>query len=175
VGKGRLKERCGLKLRTNFFPFKKSPKTECELDSRIYGMFQIMERLSPLDANQLSIWTGVEYLSHLKHHMSFRIHYQKITHTECTKWFPESEQFQVTSLHNDDTLSLLWGRVYNFQNWIVTLPLPNVSWHIDPLNAPIEPMVKSSGFPCLLDTVLVGTSLPTVAAVPAQINWHIKT
>jgi len=38
VGKGRLKERCGLESQTNFFPFKKSPKTECGLDSRIYGM-----------------------------------------------------------------------------------------------------------------------------------------
>jgi hypothetical protein len=28
-----LKERCGLEPRTNFFPFKKSPKTECGLDS----------------------------------------------------------------------------------------------------------------------------------------------
>jgi hypothetical protein len=27
VGKGRLKERCGLEAQTNFFPFKKSPKT----------------------------------------------------------------------------------------------------------------------------------------------------
>jgi hypothetical protein len=33
VGKGRWKERCGLERRTNFFPFKKSPKTECGLDS----------------------------------------------------------------------------------------------------------------------------------------------
>jgi hypothetical protein len=32
VDKGRLKERCGLEPRTNFFPFKKSPKTECGLD-----------------------------------------------------------------------------------------------------------------------------------------------
>jgi hypothetical protein len=38
VGKGQLKERCGLEPWTNFFPFKKSPKTECGLDSRIYGM-----------------------------------------------------------------------------------------------------------------------------------------
>jgi hypothetical protein len=36
VGKGRLKERCGLESQTNF-PFKKSPKTECGFDSRIYG------------------------------------------------------------------------------------------------------------------------------------------
>jgi len=27
-----LKERCGLESQTNFFPFKKSPKTECGLD-----------------------------------------------------------------------------------------------------------------------------------------------
>jgi len=38
VGKGRSKERCRLELQTNFFPFKKSPKTECGLDSRIYGI-----------------------------------------------------------------------------------------------------------------------------------------
>jgi len=38
VGKGRLKERCGLESQTNFFQFKKSPNTECELDSRIYGI-----------------------------------------------------------------------------------------------------------------------------------------
>ena len=37
MGKGRLKERCGLESQTNFFPFKKSPKTECGLDARIYG------------------------------------------------------------------------------------------------------------------------------------------
>jgi len=37
VGKGHLKERCGLEFQTNFFPFKKLPKTECRLDSRIYG------------------------------------------------------------------------------------------------------------------------------------------
>jgi hypothetical protein len=33
VGKRWLKERCGLEPLTNFFPFKKSPKTECGLDS----------------------------------------------------------------------------------------------------------------------------------------------
>jgi hypothetical protein len=39
VGKGRLKERCGLESQNNFFfSFKKSPKTECRLDSRIYGI-----------------------------------------------------------------------------------------------------------------------------------------
>jgi hypothetical protein len=37
VGKVRLKESCGLEPRTNFFPFKKSPKTECGLDSRTYS------------------------------------------------------------------------------------------------------------------------------------------
>jgi hypothetical protein len=37
VGKGWLKERCALESRTNFFSFKKSPKTGCALDSRIYG------------------------------------------------------------------------------------------------------------------------------------------
>jgi hypothetical protein len=40
VGKGQLKERCGLESQTNFFLFKKSPKTECGLDSRIYGNIQ---------------------------------------------------------------------------------------------------------------------------------------
>ena len=85
-----------------------------------------------------------------------------------------SEQFQVTGLCNNYTLSLLWGRENNFQNWTVTLPLPSISWHIDLLNAPTEPVVISSGFLCLLGIVLVGTGLPTVAAVPAQINWYIK-
>jgi len=33
VGKGQLKERCGLESQTNIFPFKKSSKTECRLDS----------------------------------------------------------------------------------------------------------------------------------------------
>jgi hypothetical protein len=33
VGKGRLKERCGLETSTNFFPFKKVAKTRCGLDS----------------------------------------------------------------------------------------------------------------------------------------------
>jgi len=41
VGRGQLKERCGLESQTNFFPFKKSPKTECGLDLRIYGIFVI--------------------------------------------------------------------------------------------------------------------------------------
>ena len=35
MGKGRLKERCRLESQTNFFPFKKSPKTECGLDSDV--------------------------------------------------------------------------------------------------------------------------------------------
>jgi hypothetical protein len=35
VGKGRLKERCGLKARTNFFPFKKVAKTRHRLDSGV--------------------------------------------------------------------------------------------------------------------------------------------
>jgi hypothetical protein len=39
VGKGWLKERCGLESRTNYFSFKKSPKTGCGLDSRIYGIW----------------------------------------------------------------------------------------------------------------------------------------
>jgi hypothetical protein len=34
-----MKERCGLELQTKFFPFQKLPKTECGLDSRIYGIF----------------------------------------------------------------------------------------------------------------------------------------
>ena len=38
VGKGRLKERCGLEARTNFFSFKKLAKIRCGLDSRIYGI-----------------------------------------------------------------------------------------------------------------------------------------
>jgi len=54
------------------------------------------------------------------------------------------------------------------------LPLPHISRHIDFLNAPIEPAVISSEFPCLLDIVLVDTSLPTVAVVPTQINWFTK-
>ena len=41
MGKGRSKERCGLESQTNFFLFKKSPKTECGLDSRIYCIFMV--------------------------------------------------------------------------------------------------------------------------------------
>jgi hypothetical protein len=33
VGKGQMKEERGLESQTNFFPFKKSPKTECGLGS----------------------------------------------------------------------------------------------------------------------------------------------
>jgi hypothetical protein len=50
VGKGRLKERQGLKLRTNFFLFKKSPKTDHGLDLRKYGMFHIKTGLIEEDA-----------------------------------------------------------------------------------------------------------------------------
>jgi hypothetical protein len=42
VGKGWLKERCALESRTNFFSFKKSPKTGCALDSRIYGILLLL-------------------------------------------------------------------------------------------------------------------------------------
>jgi hypothetical protein len=35
---GWLKERCVLESQTNFFPFKRSPKPGCVLDSRIYGV-----------------------------------------------------------------------------------------------------------------------------------------
>jgi hypothetical protein len=38
IGKGRLKERCGLEAHTNFFLFKKVAKTRCGLDSRMYGI-----------------------------------------------------------------------------------------------------------------------------------------
>jgi hypothetical protein len=38
VGKGWLKERCGLETLTNFFSSKKVAKTRCGLDSRIYGI-----------------------------------------------------------------------------------------------------------------------------------------
>jgi hypothetical protein len=86
-----------------------------------------------------------------------------------------SEQFQVTGFCGDDKFGLLWGREDNFQNCDVTLPLPDISWCIDLLNVPTEPVVKSLGFPCLLGIVLVDTSLPTLAAVQAQINWYIKT
>jgi len=46
VGKGRLKERCGLKPRTNFFSVIKSAKTVriifgCGLDLRIYGVCRL--------------------------------------------------------------------------------------------------------------------------------------
>jgi hypothetical protein len=37
VGKGRLKERCGLEPRSNFFFVEEIGKTWCGLDSRIYG------------------------------------------------------------------------------------------------------------------------------------------
>jgi hypothetical protein len=54
VVKGWLKKRCGLEPRTNFFPFKKSPKTECGLDSdadyirehTVYSMTEFMCTLS---------------------------------------------------------------------------------------------------------------------------------
>jgi len=39
MGKGQLKERCGLETRNNFFPFKKSPQTVYRLDLRIYGIY----------------------------------------------------------------------------------------------------------------------------------------
>jgi hypothetical protein len=41
VGKGRLKERCGLEELTSFFSFKKVAKTRCGLDSRTYGILYI--------------------------------------------------------------------------------------------------------------------------------------
>jgi hypothetical protein len=43
VGKGQLKESCGLEKQNNFFPFKNSPKTECGLDSRIYARIECRE------------------------------------------------------------------------------------------------------------------------------------
>jgi hypothetical protein len=39
VGKGQLKDRSRLKLRTNLFSFKKLAETECRLDLRIYCMY----------------------------------------------------------------------------------------------------------------------------------------
>jgi hypothetical protein len=39
VGKGWLKERCGLEPRTNFFRLRNRQKLECGLDLRIYGIF----------------------------------------------------------------------------------------------------------------------------------------
>jgi hypothetical protein len=41
---GQLEERCRLQPQTNFFLFKKSPKTECGLDSRIYGRFLMCQK-----------------------------------------------------------------------------------------------------------------------------------
>jgi hypothetical protein len=38
VGMGWIKERCVLESQSNFFPFKRSPKPGCVLDSRKYGM-----------------------------------------------------------------------------------------------------------------------------------------
>jgi hypothetical protein len=66
VGKGRLKERCGLDPQTNFFSFKKSPKTECGLDSRIYNIctsnqgkyFILMPQNFMLDRNEAHILRG---------------------------------------------------------------------------------------------------------------------
>jgi hypothetical protein len=48
VGKGRLKERCGLEARTNFFSFMKVAKTRCGLDSRIHGIL-VRRQMTPYD------------------------------------------------------------------------------------------------------------------------------
>ena len=106
-------------------------------------------------------WCGIFYQFKAWHEFQ---HSVPITHTQ-----------RVTGLHNDDILSYLWGREYHFQNWTVTLPLSSIYTHIDLLNGPTEPVVRSLVFLCLLGTVLVDTGLPTVAAVQAQINWYIKT
>ena len=57
VGNGRLKERCGLEARTNFFSFKKSAKTRCGLDSRIYGISDPHQRTSDLNLTHLTTLT----------------------------------------------------------------------------------------------------------------------
>ena len=62
VGKGRLKERCGLESQTNFFPFKKSPKTECGLDSRIYGMSTHTHRRARTHTQSPTIF-NIEWIS----------------------------------------------------------------------------------------------------------------
>jgi len=46
VGKGRLKERCGLESQTYVFPFKKSPKTKRGLDLRILKYSIYVSRLN---------------------------------------------------------------------------------------------------------------------------------
>jgi hypothetical protein len=64
VGKGQLKERCGLEPQTNFFPFKNSPKTECGLDSRIYDVcvcvyVRVVSDVHVLFMYKLFIWVGL--------------------------------------------------------------------------------------------------------------------
>jgi len=149
---------------------------------QIRNIFQITEILASLSINQICIWIGVVYSNHLKHGMSFSIRYQYTMHQEGIwfKWFPELiENIYLNSLKwlvfVMMTHCVYQGREDNFQNWNVTIPLPCISWHIDLLNAPTKPVVISSGFPCLLGIVLVDTSVPTVAAVPTQINWYTKT
>jgi hypothetical protein len=59
VGKGRLKERCGLEARTNFFSFKKVAKTRCRLDSRIYGnslQFQLQSSKTTKKTRDWGVW-----------------------------------------------------------------------------------------------------------------------
>jgi hypothetical protein len=90
VGKGWLKERCGLESRTNFFSFKKSPKTGCGLDSRIYGKFQVIVAVSLCDRN-LRGGTKVMYVVSLFYLFIYfvcytvKCHYSKIQNTECSR------------------------------------------------------------------------------------------
>jgi hypothetical protein len=42
---GWMKGGCILESQTNFFPFKRSPKSGCVLDSRIYGTLVILCKL----------------------------------------------------------------------------------------------------------------------------------
>jgi hypothetical protein len=75
VGIGWLKERCGLESQTNFFPFKRPPKTGCVLDSRIYGILKNKNKLCPY--KKLSMF----YNSYLK---TFGLHLVDIKFQDST-------------------------------------------------------------------------------------------
>ena len=142
-----------------------------------HGNISLIIHKSNLHLNWCGVFEPFKAWHEFQH--SVPINYMQTAHM-CFIWFPEL-------IGNIYLNSLKWlvfvmmthcvyqGREDNFQNWTVTIPLPGISWHIDLLNAPTEPVVISSGFPCLLGTVLVDTSVPTVAAVPTQINWYTIT
>jgi len=58
------------------------------------------------------------------------------------------------------------------ENQQAELPVSCSTWHTNPLSAPTGPVVRSLAFPYSLGTVLVDTSLPTVAADPVRTTCH---